>query len=152
MRKLGFFLLAAVAGCSSKELLPRSAQGTPVLEVRGALKSGPHALGQADLERLPRAKLRGVDPRSDHAAEWEGASLAALVTDRVDLRKGADTAIARTTDRPASPIPLTVIRRLRPVLADRADGARLATRVLAWPTIDQKGLATDPRASSWWAR
>ncbi len=141
MRKLGFFLLAAVAACSSKELLPRSAQGTPVLEVRGALKSGPHALGQADLERLPRAKLRGVEPRSDHAAEWEGASLAALVTDRVDLRKGADTAIVRTSGPLRDPDPAhrdpaappragrqggrRAPRHARPRLADdRSEGAR----------------------------
>ena len=54
--------------------------------------------------------------------------------------------------RTAIPIPLTVIRQLKPVLADRADGTRLATKILAWPTEHQQGLATDPRAATWWAR
>lgn len=152
MRKLGFFLLAALAACSSKERLPRAAQGTPVLEVRGAIKGGPHALGRADLEKIPRLKVRGVDPRSGRAAEWEGPSLAVLVSDRVELRRGADTVLVRTADHAAIPIPLTVVRQLRPVLADRMDGVRITPTELAWPTADQRGLATDPRAASWWAR
>ncbi|HEX9400999.1 MAG TPA: c-type cytochrome [Anaeromyxobacter sp.] len=152
MRKLGFLLLCAAAGCSAKPRLPATPQGTSVLEVRGAVKGGPHALGRADLDQLPRLKVRGVEPRSGRVTVWEGTSVAALVSDRVDLRKGADTAIVRTGDRTAIPVPLTVIRQLKPVLADRADGVRLAMPVLVWPTVDQNGLETDPRLASWWAR
>lgn len=152
MRKLGLLVLVAAAACSSRERLPRSAKGTPVLEVRGAIKGGPHALGQADLERLPRLKVHGVDPRTGQLQLWEGASLSVLVSDRVELKRGADTVLARTADRAAIPIPLTVIRQLQPVVADRRDGARLPTVQIAWPTVDQRGLATDPRAASWWAR
>ena len=152
MRKLGLLVLVAAAACSSRERLPRSAKGTPVLEVRGALKGGPYALGQADLERLPRLKVRGAEPRSGRLSEWEGASLVVLVSERVELKRGADTVLVRTADRAAIPVPLTVIRQLQPVLADRRDGERLAAGEIAWPTADQRGLATDPRASSWWAR
>lgn len=152
MRKLAFFLAVTLAACSSKERLPRAAQGTPVLEIRGAIKGGPHALGRADLEKVPRLKVRGVDPRTGQAADFEGPSLAVLVSDRVDLRRGADTVIVRTSDRGAIPIPLPVIRQLKPVLADRMDGVRITPTEIAWPTAEQRGLATDPRAVSWWAR
>ncbi len=152
MRKFGFVAVTVVAACSSGPRLPTSPQGAPVIEVRGALKAGRYALGQADLDRLPRLVVRGVDPQTSRPAVWEGTSVATLVSERVDLRKGADTVIIRTADRTAIPIPLTVIRQLKPVLADRADGARLATKILAWPTEHQQGLATDPRAATWWAR
>jgi mono/diheme cytochrome c family protein len=151
MRKLGLLLLA-VAGCSSGPRLPSSPQGAPVVEVRGAVKGGPYALGRADLDKIPRLRVRGADPHGGDTAVWEGTSVAALVSDRVDVKKGADTVIIRTADRAAIPVPLTVIRQLKPVLADHVDGTRLATPILAWPTEQQKGLATDPRASVWWAR
>jgi mono/diheme cytochrome c family protein len=152
MRKLGFFLLAMAVSCMPKQLLPRAAQGTPVLEVRGALLSGPHSLGVADLGKLSRAKLRAVEPGTGRAAEWEGTPLQALAIDHVELRRGVDTVVVRTRDGAAIPVPLGVVRQLQPVLADRVDGMRTPTRELAWPTADQRGLATDPRATSWWAR
>lgn len=151
MRKLGLAVLCAVAACSSAPRLPQSADGAPVIEVRGAVREGARALGAADLDRLPHRTLRGTDPRSGAAAQWEGPSVAALVSDRIRIQKGADTAVVRTADGSAVPVPLTVIRQLRPVLAERVDGVRLAARVLAWPTEEQIGLATDPRAASWWA-
>lgn len=152
MRKLGFFLLAALSACSSRERLPRSAQGTAVIEVRGAVKGGPHALGREDLARLPRLDVRGIDPRTGRAAAWSGTSLVALVSERVELRRGADTVVVRTGDRAAIPIPLGVIRQLRPVLADRRDGVPISPAEVVWPTAEQPGLDTDPRASTWWAR
>ncbi|HEX9242568.1 MAG TPA: c-type cytochrome [Anaeromyxobacter sp.] len=152
MRKFGLLVAFAAAACSSKVLLPHSAQGEPVLEVRGAIREGPHSLGVADLERLPRLKVRGTDPRTGETTEWEGPSVAALVSDHVDLNRGADTAVIRTADGAAIPVPLTVIRTFRPVLADRAGGTRIGTAVVAWPTDAQRGLATDPRANAWWAR
>ncbi len=152
MRKFGLLVALAAAACASKLLLPRKAQGQPVLEVRGAIEEGPHSLGQADLDKLPRLKVRGTDPRTGESAEWEGPSVAVLVSDRVELKKGADTAVFRTADGAAIPVPLTVIRTLRPVLADHAGGVRLASPVVAWPTEAQRGLATDPRATAWWAR
>jgi mono/diheme cytochrome c family protein len=152
MRKLCSLLglLSACAGGGSG--LPAAAQGETVLEVRGAIRAGPYLLGRADLDRLPRRHVRGVDPATGRAATWEGVSLAALVIERVELAKGADTVIVRTRDRTAIPIPLTLIRQLKPVLADRADGVRIASAVVAWPTLEQRGLETDPRAGGWWTR
>lgn len=154
MRKLGLapvvLVLAACSGGGAR--LPKAAQGAQVLEVRGAVKHGPFALGRADLDRLPRRSVRGVDVVSGAAAEWEGISVAAIVSDRVELAKGADTVIVRTSEGAAIPIPLTLVRQLKPVLADRANGTRLPAPVLAWPTLEQRGLETDPRARAWWAR
>ena len=152
MRKHRLLVLLAFAACSSRERLPRAAVGAPVLEVRGAIKNGPHVLGWADLAKLPRLKVRGADPRTGQLAEWEGPSLLVLASERVELKRGADTVLVRTADRSAVPVPITVIRQLQPVLADRRDGERLATPEIAWPTAEQRGLATDPRAASWWAR
>jgi hypothetical protein len=151
MRK-SWIVLGLLAACSSGPRLPTTAQGQTVLEVRGALTKGSYALGRADLEKLPRRILRGVDPTTGRAATWEGVSVVAIVSDRVDLAKGADTVVVRTSDRAAIPIPLTLIRQWRPVLADRADGEPLPVPVLAWPTLEQRGLETDPRADGWWAR
>lgn len=153
MRKQTALLAALLAAaCSSGPKLPRSAQGDPVLEVRGAVKGGPFRLGRGQLDALPRRTVRGVDPVTGRAAAFEGASLVALVVDRVNLTKGADVVLVRTSDGRAVPIPLTLVRQLRPVLADRADGAPLREPVLAWPTEEQRGLETDPRARLWWAR
>ncbi|HEY6098154.1 MAG TPA: hypothetical protein VIW03_01900 [Anaeromyxobacter sp.] len=151
MRKIGL-LLAALAACSSGPRLPRAAEGAPALTVGGAVRGGPFALGRADLERLPRRGVHGVDPSSGREALWEGTSVVEMVSRRVELQRGADVAIVRTADRAAIAIPLTVIRQLKPVLADRADGVRFAPSVLAWPTLEQRGLETDPRAALWWAR
>jgi mono/diheme cytochrome c family protein len=152
MRKRTFVPMLLVAACSAGPRLPRAPAGTPELEIRGALEGGPFSLGRADLERLPRRTLRGVDPETGTEAAWTGPSVATIVSERVELAKGADTAIARTADGGAIAIPLTVIRQLKPVLADRVDGVRTARRILAWPTMEQRGLETDPRARGWWVR
>ncbi len=154
MRK-SWIVVGLLASCSTGPRLPTTAQGEKVLEIRGAaLKkgAGPYALGRADLDRLPRRSVRGVDPASGRSATWEGVSLVALVSDRVDLAKDADTVVVRTSDRAAIPIPLTLVRQWRPVLADRADGVPLKVPVLAWPTLEQRGIETDPREAGWWAR
>jgi hypothetical protein len=152
MRNIGLVLVVLAGACSSAPRLPRAPHGPPVLEVRGALKGGPYALGRADLERLPRHAVRGEAPAVGRTSVWEGTSVAALVAERVEPRRGADTVVVRTTEGAAIPVPLVLIRQLRPVLADHADGARLEKPVLAWPTEQQQGLATDPRSATWWAR
>jgi hypothetical protein len=150
MRKLAV-IVATLAACSSQggARLPRTASGEPVVEVRGALKDGRrYALGKADLEALPRAAVHGVDPATGRAARWEGVPLLALVAQ--ETAKGVDTAVVRTADGGAIPIPLGLVRTLKPVLADRSDGAPLPSPVLAWPTLEQRGIETDPRAVGWW--
>jgi mono/diheme cytochrome c family protein len=151
MRKRSVGLIFLALACSAHPHLPRSAEGATVLDVRGAIKDGPYALGRADLERLPRGTVVGIDPADGKETEFEGASLAALV-ERLEIRRGADTVIVRTADRTATPLPLTMIRQWKPVLADRVGGARVAIPVVAWPNVQQRGLQTDPRAPSWWVR
>ncbi len=152
MRKRTFALVLFAAACSAGPRLPRTATGSPEVEIRGAVKRGPFSLGKADLDRLPRRTVRGVDPETGEEAEWAGPSVATMLSERIEIAKGADTALARTSEGAAIPIPLTVIRQLDPVLADRRNGVRTPARVIAWPTLEQRGLETDPRAAAWWVR
>lgn len=151
MRK-PWIVLGLLAACGGGPRPPAGAQGPSALEVRGAIKEKSVALGKADLARLPRHRVRGVDPVTGRSATWEGVSVAALLAERVTPAKGADTLVVRASDRTAVPIPITLVRQWKPVLADRADGTPLAVAVLAWPTLEQRGLETDPRAGGWWAR
>jgi mono/diheme cytochrome c family protein len=150
MRKLGIVLLS-LAACSSATQLPKVAQGAPAITVGGAVKGGPFNLGRGDLEKLPRRSVRGVDPSTGREAVWEGVPVDELVAKRVEVQRGADVVLVRTSDRAAIAIPIYVLLQHRPVLADRADGVRMTPNVLAWPTVEQRGLETDPRARLWWA-
>jgi mono/diheme cytochrome c family protein len=153
MKKSSVALLLALASCSSGPRLPSGPpRGETLVEVKGAVKGAPYRLGKEELAALPRRKVEGTDPVTGRSATWEGPELLILSSTRVELKKGADTAVIRTSDGRAIPIPLTIIRTFRPVLADRADGAPIPDRLLAWPSADQRGLITDPRARLWWAR
>jgi mono/diheme cytochrome c family protein len=145
-------LAFAVAGlaCSAGPRLPRTSDAV-ALEVGGAVKGGPFRLSEADVAALPRAEVRGVDPRTGQAATYHGLALAEL-EERVELERGADTLVLHAAGGEEIPIPLSVVRQLRPVLASRADDARLEARVLAWPNVAHHGLNTDPRAPLWWVR
>ncbi len=142
----------ALAACGGGPRLPRQPTGETLLAVRGLVKGGPYLLGRKDLEALPRARLRGIDPHTGREAEYEGVSLSKVVTDRLDLKKGADVLVVRTSDHEAVPVTLWVVRQFRPVLAYSMDGAPLPKLVLAWPNVEQSGLWTDPRAIDWWAQ
>jgi len=150
---------AVVAGCSVCSVgsrLPRTAHGPVVLEVRGAVKGGPYQLADADLAALGQRTVRGVDPAagSAQAARFTGVDLAALLGDHLELTGDADTVVFHTADLMEVPVPLSVIRQLRPTLADRADDARLegnGARLVAWPNVAQPGVTSDPRAAGWWA-
>jgi hypothetical protein len=149
---LSTLLLVTVAwGCSTGTRLPHTTHGQEVLEIRGSIKGAPFRLGEADVEALDSGKVRGLDPVTGREATYEGMDLSALL-DRLDLTGDADTVIVRTDDRQAVPVPLSLVRELRPVLAARADGAPLPARLVAWPNIAHHGLTTDPRAALWWAR
>jgi hypothetical protein len=147
-------MIAAIlllAACSAtKPPLPRAAPGDAILEVRGAVQGGPYPLSERGLRALPQRAIRGMDPTTGREASWEGVPLSVLVNDRVERKKGADTVLVRTADKAAVPIPIALVRQLRPVLADRADGERVPL-VVAWPNVDQIGLTTDPRQPLWWA-
>lgn len=152
MRKVVILGILGLA-CARLGGLPREPDGEAVIEVRGAaLRGGPFRLGASDLSRLPRGKVQGIDPATGRGEEFEGVPLLLLVSQRVDLLPGADVVVVRTAGKEALPIPLPVVRHLEPVLADRAGGARLPARVLAWPSATQPGLLRDPRLAGWWAR
>jgi mono/diheme cytochrome c family protein len=144
----------AAAGCSVSTRLPRHPRGPVVLEIRGDVQGAPFQLGNADLAELEQRTFRGVDPAAPGGAEvrFSGVDLGLLVGDRLALTGDADTVIVHTSDEEAVPVPLSAFRQLRPVLADRADGAPLGARVVAWPNVAQPGVSSDPRAPSWWAR
>jgi mono/diheme cytochrome c family protein len=152
MTKLTFTALAiAAAACGGGgPKLPRAPKGEKVLEMRGAIEGAPIAVGADDLANLPRGTVRGRDPVTGREAAWEGTSLAALVERvRPKRRVVIDTLVVRTREGGAVPVPLTMVRQLKPVLVrSGADPQGL----VAWPNLEQRGLGADPRAASWWAR
>ncbi len=152
MRKTMILALVALAACAShRSSLPRGSESDSVLVVRGGVKGGPFHLSARALRALPQASVLGVDPATGQDGSWQGVPLAVLVYDRVTRTKGADTVIVRTQDGAAVPIPIAIARSMKPVLAERADGAPLPSMVLAWPNQEQIGLQTDPRQPLWWA-
>lgn len=150
MRTRTSALALLLASCAMGPRLPREATGTPLLEVTGRIRGGPHALGAGDLASWPRRSLRGADPRGGGPASWEGADLSALLGG-VERERGVDAVIVRTRGGVAAAIPLWIVWQFGPVLADRAGGEPLPGLVLAWPNVEQSGLAADPRALAWWA-
>jgi hypothetical protein len=153
MRKRTSILVALpgiLAACSSKPQLPSRPTGAPAFEIHGEVKGAPVALGAEDLAKLPRRSFRAIDRATGRDATYEGASVAAIL-DRARRKPGVDTVLVHTQARQAVPVPLWMVWQLRPVLADRADGAPLPGLVLAWPNAEQSGIDSDPRAMSWWA-
>jgi mono/diheme cytochrome c family protein len=100
-----------------------------------------------------------VPPSSDEAAKFDGVSIAAVLADVVELKKGVDTAVFHGKDGYTAPVSIAAIRQLRPVLADTVDGSSVTAwrdgaspLVLAWPNVDQPGIDTDPRMRWWWVQ
>jgi hypothetical protein len=119
--------------------------------VEGKVKGGPFPLGRADLEALPRAGFRAVDPATGREARYDGVVLQQVLAEKIEAIEGADTVLIRTGGKEVLPLPPNVLRQYRPILADRIDGQPVAPQ-LAWPNLDQLGLQRDPRAALWWAR
>jgi hypothetical protein len=118
---------------------------------------GAARFGSADLAQLPRLTIRGADPRGGAEATFAGVALQKLLGDALEVERGADLVVVSGKDGYEVAIPLSVLRQHRPVLADTVDGAPLAQArpssaplLLAWPTAESPGLATDPRARWWW--
>lgn len=150
MRKRLAIALAAGWAVACGAPRPRPPSGAVVLTVKGRVENGPFTFGREDLARLPRRKVRAFDPRTGRAVEFEGVSLAPLLFDEMALARGADTAAIRGAGGYLAAIPLSNLRQLRPVLADRAGGQRLAELRLVWPNLDWPGLESDPRVRFWW--
>jgi hypothetical protein len=150
-RSLLALVVAVLGGCTPYGQLPTKPQGDAMLTVRGGVKDGPYVLGRADLARLPRKTFRAIDPVAGREAVYEGVALAPVVMN-LPLEPLVDTVVVLTGEKEAIPLPIGAIRQYGPILADRQDGAPLASLQLAWPNLDQLGLDRDPRATLWWAR
>jgi hypothetical protein len=159
MRTLSLAVAAGVAGCSVAPR-PGPVHGEVVLSIGGRVENGPFRFGHEDLLALPRRSLRGRPPAAPPAT-FEGLSLAVLLTERMQVAEGADTAVVRSRDGYAVGVPLVLVRQFKPVLADRADGRplpdweRSAGRearplLLAWPNLEWPGFDSDPRVRGWW--
>src|SRR5207249_2240333 len=116
---------SALLACSSAPK-PTAAHGEVVLSVRGKVVHGPFVYGRDDLPGLRRRSFRARPPAGGPVATFEGVNVAALLAERMEVARDADTAIVRSRDGYAVAVPLVSLRQLRPVLADRADGQPLA--------------------------
>ncbi len=148
-------VLAAVAACAGPR--PRAPSGEVVFSVTGRVEHGPYRFGQGDLGRLHRRGFRAVTPVSGAEARFEGVAVGALLQDSMDLEKDADTAVFHGRGGYRAAVPLAAVRQLKPVLADRVNGAAVgawrsdsAPLVLAWPNVEAPGIDSDPRMRWWW--
>ncbi|MBI5066671.1 MAG: hypothetical protein HZB56_00410 [Deltaproteobacteria bacterium] len=158
MRTFGVLLLAALASCSAWSKL-RPPAASDLLRIEGHVDRGPFGLSAADLAKLERRTLRGVDPRGGREAAYAGASLPPFFNEGLPLLRGADTAFFHGRGGYVAAVPLNAIRQSQPVLADQMDGKPLAEAspesgplLLAWPDAEAPGLGTDSRQRWYWVR
>jgi len=153
-------LLLALAACSGRSR-PRLPPGQAALAIEGRLEDGPLDLSAAELGTFPRRALRGREPVTGRVALFEGVSVGDLLTEAVRPKRGVDVLVVRGRDGREALVTRTRLKDLRPILADRADGkpiaewareagAALEGPLLAWPDLEQPGLALDPRVPAWW--
>ncbi|HEX9290367.1 MAG TPA: c-type cytochrome [Anaeromyxobacteraceae bacterium] len=154
MRTRVLFAAALVACSGARSRTPR---GEPVLSFEGKVEHGPYGFGKDDLPRLPRRGFKAVAPMTGKSASFEGVAVAPILADVVEVRKDADTAIFHGRGGYAVPVPVSALRQIKPVLADKVDGIAVgewregaAPLQLAWPNVDQPGIESDPRARWWW--
>src|SRR5258706_3621370 len=116
-------VLAALlaTGCSGPK--PTPPRGAPLLTVSGHVSNGPFVFGEGDLAGLPRRAFHGRDPHLAKEIAYDGISLADLLGEKVAIDGEGDTAVIRCKDRYDVAIPLVAIRRHKPSLADKMDGA-----------------------------
>jgi len=158
MRTHAALLLAVLGSCSAWPKL-RPAATEDVLRVDGLVEKGPFGFTAAELAKLERRTLRGVDPRLGREAAFAGAALVPLLTEGLPLQRGADTALFHGRGGYLAAVPLNAIRQSQPVLADEAEGRKLeegspgsGPLLLAWPDAEAPGLDTDPRHRWYWVR
>jgi hypothetical protein len=148
-------LAAALVACAGPR--PRAPKGEVVVSFEGNIEHGPYRFGRDDLPNLPRRGFKAVSPLSGKEATFEGMAVASIVADEMDLPTGVDTAVFFGQNGYAVPVSIASIRQLRPVLADKVNGAAVgdwspsaAPLQLAWPNVDQPGIDSDPRMRWWW--
>ena len=148
-------LAAALLACSGSR--PRPASGDLVFQVSGRVESGPHKFGKDDLAKLPRRSFEAVAPQGGPKAKFEGVALVEIFSREVEVMRDVDIALVHGRGGLAVAVPVAALRQLRPILADRVDGAPISawradagTLLLAWPNQEQPGIDTDPRMRWWW--
>ncbi len=153
--------LAVLLLCACLGPRPRLPPGETALTIDGRLEDGPLDLRAAEIRDFPRRAFRGREPVTGRVALFEGASVDDLLAKAVRPRRGADTLVVRSRDGREALVTRARLKDLRPILADRADGkpiaewaseagAALEAPLLAWPDLEQPGLALDPRVPAWW--
>lgn len=149
-------LLAAVfIACAGPR--PRTPRGEVVVSFEGKIEYGPYRFGKDDLPALPRRSFKAMSPASGKEAAFDGLVVSTILSDEMELGKGVDIAIFHGQDGYAIPVPIAALRQLRPILADKVNGAPVAgwdkasaPLQLAWPNVDQPGIDSDPRMRWWW--
>ncbi len=148
-------LAAALVACAGPR--PRTPKGEVVVSFEGKVEHGPYRFGKDDVPKLPRRGFKAVSPLTGKEASFEGLAVAAIVADEFEMPKGVDTAIFHGWNGYAVAVSLAALRQLRPVLADKVNGAPVgdwnkdaAPLQLAWPNVDQPGIDSDPRMRWWW--
>lgn len=152
-----FLALLALGACSGVGL--HKAEPGDALVFEGRLDPRSVGLAAADVARLPRRSVRGLDPATGRPATFTGAALAPLVTEWLPLARGTDLVIFHGAAGRRAAVPINAVRQLQPVLADEVDGKPLAGApkgqgpfLVAWPDAESPGLETDPRVRWWWVR
>jgi len=149
-------LLAAVLlACAGPR--PRTPKGDVVVSFEGKVEHGPYRFGKDDLPHLPRRSFKAASPTAAKEATYDGFVVSTVLSDVMELDKGADIAIFHGQDGYVVLVPIAALRQLRPILADKVNGAPVvewnkaaAPLQLAWPNVDQPGIDSDPRMRWWW--
>jgi mono/diheme cytochrome c family protein len=148
-------VVVALLACAAPRA--RTPSGEEVFSIAGRVEGGTSRFGLDDLPRLPRRSFDAVPPQTGARARFEGVALATVLAEVVEPARDADLAVVHGKGGLVVAVPLVSIRGLKPVLADRVDGAPAAgwradaaPLVLAWPNLDNPGLDTDPRLRWWW--
>ena len=147
-------MAAALLACAGARPFPT--HGEPVVTFEGRLERSPAVVGAEDLRALPRRTFEAAPP-AGAPARFAGLALAPLLADSLSLTRDADTAVFHGEGGRVAAVPLSAVRRLKPVLADEVDGAAVAAwrreaapLVLAWPAREAPGIESDPRYRWWW--
>ena len=147
--------VAVLLACSAPR--PRAPKGEVVVSFEGRVENGPFRFGKGDLASLPRRGFKAVSPITGKEATFEGLAVPAILADLIEVAKGGDTAVFHGEGGYAAPVPIAALRQLKPVLADKVDGAPVADwrrdaapLQLAWPNVEQPGIDSDPRMRWWW--
>jgi hypothetical protein len=146
---------AALLACAGPR--PRAPKGEVVVTFEGKIEHGPFRFGKDDLPRLPRRSFKAQAPSAPAQASFDGMLVSTIISDEMEIGKGVDIAVFHGQDGYLAPVPIAALRQLRPILADKVNGAPIAEwnkaaapLQLAWPNVDEPGIDTDPRMRWWW--